>query len=221
MVDFSELVVCFGVFVFLLDLCEQVTCVEVDRNLCALLEAEYGDRPGFTLREADLARLDWAEIIEAAGPRPVIAGNLPYVLTSTVLFALANRQADLAGGVFMVQKEVAERLTAVPGGRDFGVLAVVLGSLFEISLRRTVPGTVFWPQPEVASAIICLLPREPWDPTELTHFIATVKLFFQQRRKQMGSLLRRQLKIDEPAVAAMAQAVGFAPAQRPEPLVAA
>jgi len=207
--------------VHLLDLCEQVTCVEVDRNLCALLDAEYGDRPSFTLREADLARLDWAEIIEAAGPRPVIAGNLPYVLTSTVLFALADRQADLAGGVFMVQKEVAERLTAVPGGRDYGVLAVVLGSLFEISLRRTVPATVFWPQPEVASAIIRLLPREPWDPSELIPFIATVKLFFQQRRKQIGSSLRRQLKIDEQAVVQMAQDVGFDPTQRPEQIDAA
>jgi 16S rRNA (adenine1518-N6/adenine1519-N6)-dimethyltransferase len=202
--------------VHLLERCERVTALEVDRNLCGLLQAEYGDRAGFALREADLARLDWDETLAAAGPRPVVAGNLPYVLTSKVLFALAEHQATVAGAVVMVQKEVADRLAATPGGREFGVLAVVLGSLFEVDLVRNVPATVFWPQPDVASAVVRLVPRGPWPAAEYAAFLDTVKTLFQQRRKQLGSALRRQYRLDESAVQDLATAAGFNPDDRPE-----
>ena len=76
-----------------------VCCVEVDRNLCRLLSAEHGERPNFRLMEADLAKLDWRATIAALGGRPVIAGNLPYVLTSKVLFAVADLRAVTSGAV--------------------------------------------------------------------------------------------------------------------------
>lgn len=202
----------------LLDLCGRVTCVEVDRRLCGLLRAELGDREGFRLLEADLARLDWPAVLEQAGPRPVVAGNLPYVLTSQVLFALAEHQTRAAGAVLMVQKEVADRLTARPGGRDHGVLAVVLGSLFEIVLVRPVASTVFWPQPDVASAVVRLLPREPWPAAEYRSFLATVKAVFQHRRKQMGTVLRRFHALDEQQAERLLQLAGCRPEQRPEQL---
>ena len=205
----------------LLDQCEQVIAIEVDRKLCQLLRAEYGERAGFRLREEDLARLDWPEVLASLGPRPVVAGNLPYVLTSKVLFGLADEQATVAGAVLMVQKEVAERLVATPGGRDYGVLAVILGSLFEIALVRTVPATVFWPQPEVASAVVRLVPRDPWPATEYRTFCQTVKNLFQQRRKQIGSTLRSFYNLDESAVAALAETVGFVATDRPEQIDAA
>lgn len=202
----------------LLDLCEQVTGVEVDRRLCRLLREEFGAREGFTLLEADLARLDWMGTLAGAGPRPVVAGNLPYVLTSTVLFALAEHVAGLAGAVLMVQKEVAERLAARPGGRDHGVLAVVMGSRFEVSMLRSVPASVFWPQPEVASAIVRLLPRAPWPAGTYHPFLAVVKALFQQRRKQLGSALRRLYGLDDATLAAVLAASDCEPAQRPEAL---
>lgn len=204
--------------VHLLELAEHVVCVEVDRKLCALLAQEYGADPGFTLREDDLARLDWDAVIAAAGPRPVVAGNLPYVLTSKVLFALADAREAVAGAVLMVQKEVAERLAAAPGGRDYGVLAVVMGSLFEVEMLRTVPRTVFWPQPEVASAVVRLVPRGGWPDAEFRPFLATVKTLFQQRRKQLGAGLRNLLGLDDAAVSALAGEVGFDPRLRPEQL---
>ncbi|MEZ4387790.1 MAG: 16S rRNA (adenine(1518)-N(6)/adenine(1519)-N(6))-dimethyltransferase RsmA [Candidatus Krumholzibacteriia bacterium] len=202
--------------VHLLDLCERVTCVEVDRKLCALLRDEFGDRPGFGLREDDLARLDWPALVAAAGPRPVVAGNLPYVLTSKVLFALADLREQVAGGVFMVQREVADRLVAVPGSRDYGVLAVVMGSLFAIELVRTVPASVFWPQPEVTSAVVSLVPRGGWPDAEYAPFLRTVKTVFQQRRKQLGSALRRLLDLDDAQVAAVTEAADVDPVLRAE-----
>jgi 16S rRNA (adenine1518-N6/adenine1519-N6)-dimethyltransferase len=202
----------------LLDLGATVRCVEVDRRLCAVLAAEFGDRPGCVLQADDLARLDWPATLQAAGPRPVVAGNLPYVLTSKVLFAVAEHREAVAGAVVMVQREVAERLLAATGGRDYGVLAVVMGSLFEIVLVRTVPPTVFWPRPEVDSAVVRLQPRGGWPEAEYRRFLPVVKALFQQRRKQLGAGLRRRYGLAEEQVARLAAEVGFDPAWRPEQL---
>jgi 16S rRNA (adenine1518-N6/adenine1519-N6)-dimethyltransferase len=202
--------------VHLLEACSRVVCVEVDHKLCALLQAEYGDRPQFVLHEGDLARLDWPAAVAEAGERPAIAGNLPYVLTSKVLFALADLREVVAGGVFMVQKEVADRLAAAPGGRDYGVLAVVMGSLFEVEMLRTVPRTVFWPRPEVASAVVRLCPRGGWPQDEYAPFLATVKTLFQQRRKQIGAGLRNLLGLADDEVAGLGRRAGFDPQARPE-----
>ena len=202
----------------LLDGGAAVTAVEVDRGLCALLAAEFADDAGFRLLEADLAKLDWATVLGAAGPRPVVAGNLPYVLTSTVLFALAEHHREVAGGVFMVQREVAERIVASPGGRDYGVLAVVLGAVFAPAIVRTVPASVFWPQPEVESAVVRLEPRPAWSRAEFTDFVATVKTLFAQRRKKLRTQLRKHHQLDAAAAAAVAAAAGVDPDRRPEQL---
>lgn len=202
----------------LLDGGARVTAVEVDRHLCALLAAELGADPGFTLLEADLARLDWADLVERAGPRPVVAGNLPYVLTSTVLFALAGLHDRVAGGVFMVQREVAERITAAPGGRDYGVLAVVLGAVFAAETVRPVPAGVFWPRPAVASAVVRLVPRAAWPAAEYAAFTQTVKTLFGQRRKKLGTLLRTHYELDAAELARVAAAAAVDLQRRPEQL---
>ena len=202
--------------VHLLDQARRVVCVEVDRNLCGLLRAEYGTRPGFHLIEGDLARLDWTAALDQAGARPVVAGNLPYVLTSKVLFAVADHRNRVAGGVFMVQKEVADRLAATPGGRDYGILAVVLGSLFEIRLVRNVPASVFWPRPEVASAVVRLVPGEPWADSEYHHFLDVVKTLFGQRRKKLRTQLRAHFILSADQVDALAAGLDLDPELRPE-----
>ncbi len=202
----------------LLDLGLQVTAVEVDRNLAAILREELGDRPSLRLLEADLARLDWADTIAGAGPRPVIAGNLPYVLTSVVLFALAEQRDTHRGAVLMMQREVAARLAATPGSRDYGVAAVVMRSLFEVEVLRIVPPTVFWPQPEVDSAVVRLSAGPPWTEAEYRPFVATVKALFGHRRKQLGAILRRVYDLTAAEADGVAAAVGCAPTDRPEQL---
>ena len=202
--------------VHLLSEAARVVCVEVDRKLCALLQAEHGSSSSFELLEGDLARLDWADAVRRAGPRPVMVGNLPYVLTSKVLFTLADFRNSTAGGVFMVQKEVAERLTASCGGRDYGILAVVLGSLFEISLVRTVPPNVFWPRPEVDSAVVRLRPGAHWEDQEYAFFTETVKTLFGQRRKKLRTQLRSHFKLSGEEVDELAGKLDLDPEQRPE-----
>jgi 16S rRNA (adenine1518-N6/adenine1519-N6)-dimethyltransferase len=194
----------------------RVVCVEVDRHLCELLRSEFGTRDEFALIEGDLAKMDWAAAAAEAGPRPVVAGNLPYVLTSTVLFALADLRAVTSGAVFMVQKEVAERLAATPGGRDYGILAVVLGSVFDVKIIRSVASSVFWPRPEVASAIVRLTPRQEWSQDEFEHFTSVVKTLFGQRRKKLRTQLRAHFSLEPAAVDELTARVGVDPDARPE-----
>ncbi len=200
----------------LLEAGARVRAIEVDRGLCAILEEELGGRDGLTLQEGDIARLDWDHELEATGERPVMAGNLPYVLTSEVLFALADHRNYVAGGVFMVQKEVAQRLVAGPGGKEYGVLAVILGSLFDCDLVRTVPANVFWPRPAVTSAIVRLIPKkESWDDQEFVAFKGLVKFLFNHRRKQLHRLLRTRLG-DADTAHEVLRGAAIKPSDRPE-----
>ncbi|MFO7655336.1 MAG: 16S rRNA (adenine(1518)-N(6)/adenine(1519)-N(6))-dimethyltransferase RsmA [Candidatus Krumholzibacteriia bacterium] len=202
----------------LLEAGARVTAVEIDRDLCRLLQGEFGGDPRLDLQQEDLTRLDWTRLLAQAGDRPVVAGNLPYLLTSKVLFALADHQQRVAGAVVMVQKEVADRLVASPGGRDYGVLAVILGSLFHVEISRTVPPSVFWPRPDVSSAVVRMSPAEAWPHAERKHFQTLVKTCFEQRRKQMATQLRDRFALDEGEIAALAAAVDFDPQARPEAL---
>lgn len=206
--------------IHLLEEAKRVVCVEVDRHLCGLLQSEFGALPNFELREADLAKLDWAEILSATGERPVVAGNLPYVLTSKVLFALADYRQVISGAVFMVQKEVAERMIADCGGKDYGILAVVLGSIFDIQIIRLVPSAVFWPKPDVESAVVQLVPKGSWSGAEYRQFLVVVKLLFQQRRKKLRTQLRSHFKLDPQSIEALALEGDIDVEKRPEHLEA-
>jgi len=206
--------------IHLLEEASRVVCIEVDRHLCRLLEAEFGQLDNFELREADLAKLDWAEVLKSTGERPVVAGNLPYVLTSKVLFALADHRQVISGAVFMVQKEVAERMVAQCGSRDFGILAVVLGSIFDIQIIRTVPSSVFWPRPDVESAVVSLVPKGSWSDQEYRHFLAVVKILFQQRRKKLRTQLRSHFKLDDQSLETLVGEGKIDVEKRPEHLEA-
>jgi len=201
----------------LLDAGARVTAVEVDRRLCGLLREETAGEARFRLLEADIATLDWGAALSAAGDRPVLAGNLPYVLTSEVLFALADWREHVAGAIFMVQLEVARRLAAEPGGREYGVLSVLLGALFEVEVVRQVPAAVFWPRPEVVSAVVRLAPRRPtWPDEEFGRFKTLVKKLFQQRRKTIGKVLRQLYGVPDTVSDGWLARAGIDPGDRPE-----
>ena len=201
----------------MLDAGARVLAVEVDRGLCGLLRSELADEPRFTLHEGDIARLDWAALLAEAGDRPVMAGNLPYELTSEVLFALADHRERSAGGVFMVQREVAQRLASGPGSKVYGVLSVLMGSLFEIELVRQVPSNVFWPRPDVQSAIVRLTHNgDVWEREEFLGFKDVIKSLFTHRRKQLSRILRTRLGGDADAAREVLTAAGIAHGDRPE-----
>ena len=202
----------------LLDRGWPVTALELDPRMIELLRAETAGR-ALEIRPTDLARADFRALLDELDGRVVFAGNLPYQVTSPILFGLlpALRDPRAAGAVVMVQAEVAQRMAAAPGGRTYGVLSVLLQAAVAVErVVRVRPGC-FLPPPEVESAVVCLVRRE--DAVDLQDDgRALVKELFAQRRKQIGGLLRRGRELDEATVDRVLAAAGLEGAQRAETL---
>jgi 16S rRNA (adenine1518-N6/adenine1519-N6)-dimethyltransferase len=189
----------------------RVIAVERDREMAAVLRGELGDR--IALLEADAARLEYARLVREHGSarapgerRIAVAGNLPYHLTSPILFSLLDQVEHVSRAVFLVQREVAERLAALPGTREWGLLSVLLQREADVSLERIVPPGAFVPPPKVESAVIRATFRPPADPVhDPARFRRLVKAGFAQRRKTLSNALRAG-RIAEPGALAEALA---------------
>ncbi len=199
----------------------KLIAIERDARLAAILRAELGLAPNLEIVEGDALEVDLAAIARAAGRPLVVVGNLPYVVTSPVIFATI---AAAAGGqvvdraIFMVQKEVAQRMLSPPGSRDYGRLSVMVQQAAEAEMLFHVGAGAFLPPPAVTSTVVRLRPRtrplvEVSDPSL---FERVVREAFGTRRK----MLRRAL---EPAFGATRAldaltAAGIAPTRRAEEL---
>ena len=168
---------------------------------------------------ANAARLDLAAV---AGTRPLtLVGNLPYHLTSSILFEVLEQQRDLVRCVFTVQKEVAERIAAGEGVRSGGILTVLLGVWFDASIVRTVPASAFHPPPKVDSAVLLLEHRhEPRAEVGDEHwFRKVVKAAFSHRRKTLLNSLRSDPELGEaPHIRDALGTAGIDPSRRAETL---
>ena len=193
-----------------------VTALELDPRMIDLLRAEVDD-PRFEIVAIDLAKTDFAALLDER--RTAFVGNLPYQVTSPVLFGLlpALRDARVAGAVVMVQAEVAQRMVAPPGGRTYGVLSVLLQAELRIDRVTKVSPGCFVPPPDVDSAVVRLRRRE--DPVDLgDDGRALVKELFGQRRKQIAGVLRQRSDLDAAVVARALEVAGLDGSRRPETL---
>lgn len=189
----------------------QLTLIEKDDHWAAHHAALAAGIPGHTVLHQDALAFDWAAL---GGPWKIV-GNLPYNIASPLMWDIVSRVPELTRAVFMIQKEVAERLRAAPGGRDYGALSVWVQSFVRVEWGFTVGPGHFAPPPKIDSAVVAFAPlaeRGHFDPAALA---ATLRVCFQQRRKQLQSLLRRQGLAD---VAAALPDLGIDPAARPETL---
>jgi len=201
----------------LLDTGARVVAVERDPDMLRVL----GELPPGRLAvlAANAARLQLAAV---AGARPLIlVGNLPYHLTSPILFQALDQHADLVRCVFTVQKEVAERVAAPEGTRSGGLLTVLLGVWFDATVVRTVPASAFHPPPKVDSAVLLLehrgTPRA--EVADETHFRRVVKAGFSLRRKTLFNALRSDPGLGEaPEVRAALERSGIEAQRRAETL---
>jgi 16S rRNA (adenine1518-N6/adenine1519-N6)-dimethyltransferase len=160
--------------------------LEKDRELAARLVREH---PGMAVAMIDALRLDWRRLDRLPGVK--LVGNLPYNIASPLLWDLCAEAARFSRGVFMVQHEVARRLAASPGGREYGALTAWVASFVRVEYCFKVPPTVFFPRPKVDSAVVALTPRpeteRPADPPALSRLL---KHLFSLRRKQLGGILK-------------------------------
>jgi 16S rRNA (adenine1518-N6/adenine1519-N6)-dimethyltransferase len=192
----------------------RVVAVEIDRDLCAILRKRLGGNARFTLIEADAmagkSKLNPA-IDAALGGRDTPfahVANLPYNIASPLLATLTLNYPGMRRAVVMVQREVADRLVAAPGGKTYGPISVTLQATCAVRIAMTLPPSCFWPRPKVDSAVVEITRRdEPLtdDPRGLAKF---TQRLFQQRRKQIGSILGRDRRYPD----------NVAPTTRPENL---
>jgi 16S rRNA (adenine1518-N6/adenine1519-N6)-dimethyltransferase len=173
-----------------------VTAVERDRDLVPILERNLRsaiDEGRLTLSESDAQRFDVEAALGSAqgpeGPR-VLCGNLPYSITGKLLRLAQLHAQHLDRVVFMVQREVADRLLARPGEKDYGALTVFTRAAFDVELRAHVPPGAFHPAPRVSSAIVVLVPLRPPRARETETFRRIVKAAFAMRRKTLRNAWR-------------------------------
>jgi 16S rRNA (adenine1518-N6/adenine1519-N6)-dimethyltransferase len=198
-----------------------VHAVEIDRDLAATL-AEWAP-PNVSIVTGDVLALDDAGVLPAGDRAVRIVGNLPYNISSPILFRtldLARTTGRVRDAVFMLQREVADRVLAAPGSGDYGPLAVMLGLFADRTRVLTLPPGAFRPAPQVHSAVVRLAFRPPAAPIgDVGRVDRVVRTAFQQRRKTLANALRPILAPGADAAPAFA-AAGIDPTRRPETLTA-
>ncbi|MCR6652443.1 MAG: 16S rRNA (adenine(1518)-N(6)/adenine(1519)-N(6))-dimethyltransferase RsmA [Cellvibrionaceae bacterium] len=198
----------------LLRACPNLHVVELDRDLIPVLRDKFASSPDFTIHEADALKFDFAQLVPA-GAQLRVVGNLPYNISTPLLFHLLGYRELVRDMHFMLQKEVVERMAAEPGGKEYGRLSIMCQYYCSVEFLFEVGPGCFRPAPKVDSAIVRLtphaaLPHPAADPKLLDNLVKTA---FQQRRKTLRNALKQWL----PDAELWAQ-VNIDPQQRPENL---
>ncbi|MDB4916422.1 MAG: Ribosomal small subunit methyltransferase [Gemmatimonadetes bacterium] len=194
----------------------RLIAIEYDRALAEMLRQRYARRSNVLIAEADVLDVSLGEL--AAGPY-VLVGNVPYYITTPILFhALVPPRAERS--VYLVQREVADRLCAPPGGKEYGALTVNVAAVAKAEMLFKVPAGAFSPPPKVESAVVRItpLPQVLVRPDEERPFRLLVQGAFGMRRKQMRRVIRSLRAVDVPTADAILAAVNIDPQARPETL---
>lgn len=186
----------------LLNRAKKVVSIEIDKTLYPILEAHFGTAPHFKLIKEDVLKLDLDALIKeefSECKRVKVVANLPYYITTPIIMHLLEQKIAITDIVVMIQKEVADRLTASHGNKSYGALTVSAQFYADIMMCFKVPRGVFIPQPNVDSAVIKLTIRKV-PPVELISdsvFFEVIKAAFAQRRKTLLNTLSHNLKLDK------------------------
>lgn len=170
---------------------KRLVAVEVDDRLADALSEELGETPGFEIWKMDALRLDLRDVSSDPGAIKVI-GNIPYNITSPLLFHLLERRHRPGRIVVMVQKEVADRITAPPGEKAYGALSVGVRAVAEVERLFNVGRRAFRPVPDVDSTVIRITPHHPprLEAGEEEDLRELTRVVFGWRRKQLQKTLR-------------------------------
>ncbi len=189
--------------------------VEVDERLIPGLRQRFGGRENFTLLHQDFRKFDLSGVVDSPEEKVRIAGNIPYHITSSIIFKAFEFARNLRDMTLMVQREVAERITAAPGSKTYGILSVISQTYAVPRLLFHVPPTVFVPRPDVESSIVNwdFRPSRHKYPDDPAFFTQLVRRVFNQRRKKLRNTLKPIADVD-----GVAARTGIDLGRRPESL---
>ncbi len=195
---------------------QKVWAVELDRGKVNLLQRELQGLP-VDILNMDALKLDLKDIWGTG--KGVLVGNLPYYITSPLLMHFLEQKDSLASMVVMVQKEVADRLVAKPGGKDYGILSIAAQVSAQAEKLFEVPPQAFWPAPKVTSAVVHFELRSyPEFRVKEKDFFRVVKAAFSQRRKTLGNSLAGGLGLPKQQIGEILAAAGVDEQRRAETL---
>ena len=195
----------------------RVIALEIDRALAATIQVRL---PGVEVLEADARSWDYAGLVAPAGGRVLILGNLPYSVGKPILMALIAVRAAIHEMALMLQREVAERIAALPGGKTYGSLSVFTQLHCDVRLALRVPPGAFRPPPKVDSAVLHLrvLPEPRVLLADPRRFESVVRAAFSQRRKMLANAVGAGLGLPLDVVRRAATSAGVDPTRRAETL---
>jgi 16S rRNA (adenine1518-N6/adenine1519-N6)-dimethyltransferase len=194
----------------LADRAARVVAVERDRDLVPILQTMFRDRPNVEICEGDAQAIDVHALFDPASGAPrVLCGNLPYQITGSLIERAVAARGDVERVVFMVQREVAERLVATPGKKEYGALSVFTQAAFAVKRVLTVAPGAFHPPPDVKSAVVVMTPLAPPRAEETQAFRDVVKAAFGMRRKTLRNAWAALLPSDALIQAAAAARVSL------------
>lgn len=204
------------------EIAEQVVAVEIDRNLIPILEETLEDYDNVTIINQDVLKTDLTELTERyrTGGSVKIIGNLPYYITTPILMKLLEDRVPADSITVMMQKEVADRIKAGPGGKDYGALSVAVQYYCTVEQVAAVSRDVFFPPPKVDSSVLRLDIRKE-QPVKLKDekmFFLCVKAGFGQRRKTLLNSLTGAAGFSKDAVREVLEAAGVDSGRRVETL---
>jgi len=183
-----------GAITFLLaDKAATVLALEIDTGLAAQLQEKVrlSGRNNIQVLHEDLLKIDWRTWFDLLGGSFFLVGNLPYNISTPVLFKIIDHREIVESAYVMLQKEVADRLSGKPGQKTYGLLAVLIGYYAEVKPLLTLGPGSFFPKPKVASTFVQIRPRDQLNPPLESKevFQWTVRSAFGQRRKQLKNAL--------------------------------
>ena len=177
----------------------KLTAIELDTDLIPALQARAASVGELQIIHADVLKVDFTALAQRHGvDRLRIAGNLPYYISSPILFHCVEHFGAIADMHFMLQKEVVERMAAEPGSKVYGRLSVMLQLACRVEPLFTVPPEAFRPPPKVESAVVRLVPLAPQDrhDADAGDVYTVVKAAFAQRRKTLNNALKQLMNTE-------------------------
>ena len=194
----------------------RVIALEIDPRLLQVLKERFAGHEKVEVRAGDVLAYDFSSV--SPDRKIKVVGNIPYNISTPILFRLIDFRMSISSMVLMFQKELAERFVALPGTRDYGIPSVILARYSTTTKELTIPPTCFYPEPSIASTVLRMVMDGFRDDTEAERmFMKTVRVSFSKRRKTLWNNLK-SVGIPEDLLKGILERVGIDGTRRAETL---
>lgn len=201
-------------------LAKQVIAVEIDSNLVEILKSKSGDLPNVEVVKGDILKVDFRHFFKK-GEQPIkVVANLPYQISTPLLFRFIEAKEVFSAFTLMLQREVAERMVAAPGGKEYGPLSIFVQLFLDVFIRFFIKPSAFFPPPKVESAVVQMAWKEK-PMVAMNHeewFKSVVRAGFGYRRKTLINALKHSELSLPDSVESRMEKIGIDPRRRPETL---